>query len=68
MLFYLYTVKLGMDEEGFFRSTLSRVVYLIEKWSEEERAKAAALSGQRIPSPPRSARSIKEVLSNYGKQ
>lgn len=56
-----------MDDESFFRSTLSRVVYLIEKWSDEERMKAEAISGKKIPGPPRAARSIKEVLAHYGK-
>ncbi len=67
MLFYLYTVKLGLDEEGFFRSTLPRVVYLVERYADEEQAKAAALSGKPIPEPPRTVRSLKEVLAGYGK-
>jgi len=55
-----------LDEDGFFRSTLPRVLYLVDKWSEEEKIKAATLSGQKIPEPPRTARSIKEVLKGYG--
>ena len=66
MLYYLYTVKLGLDEEGFFRSTLLRVTYLIERWTEEQKAKAAALSGKKVPEPPRTVRSLKEVLKPYG--
>jgi hypothetical protein len=65
MLYYLYTVKLGMDEDSFFSSTLSKVVYLIEKWSEEQQRKAAALSGRK-PQPSGTAHSIKEVMRNYG--
>ena len=67
-MFFLYTVKLGMDEDSFFRSTLQKVVYLIEKWGEEERMKAEAMSGKKvnIPTPPKAARSIKEVLGHYG--
>jgi hypothetical protein len=68
MLYYLYTVKLGMDEDGFFRSTLPRVTYLIERWTEEQKVKAAALSGKPIPEPPRTVRSLKGVLSQYGIQ
>lgn len=56
-----------MDDESFFRSTLKRVVFLIEKYGKEEEMKAAALRGKKIPEPPRTARSIKEVLSHYGK-
>lgn len=68
MLFYLYTVKLGLNEDGFFKSTLPKVIYLIEKWTEEEKMKAAAASGRKVAGPPKAARSVKEVLSNYGKQ
>jgi hypothetical protein len=64
-LYYVYSVKLGLGEDSFFTSTLSRVLYLIEKWSEEEKMKAAALSGKPVPEPPRTARSIKEVMSYY---
>ncbi len=62
----MYTVKLGMSEDGFFTSTLSRVTYLIEKWTEEQKAKAAAISGKPVPEPPRTVRSLKGVLSQYG--
>ena len=55
-----------MDEDSFFRSTLSKVVYLIEKWSEEERMKAEAMSGKKVQGPPKAARSIQEVLGHYG--
>lgn len=55
-----------MDEDGFFKATLPKVVYLIEKWSEEERMKAEAISGKKIQGPPKAARSMKEVLANYG--
>ena len=61
-------VKLGMDEDGFFRSTLPRVTYLIERWAEEQKAKAAAMSGKPIPEPPRTVQSLKGVLSQYGIQ
>ena len=54
-----------MDEESFFRSTLSKVVYLIEKWSEEQQKKAAAFSGKK-PQPSGTAHSIKEVMNRYG--
>ena len=54
-----------MDEESFFRSTLSKAVYLIEKWAQEQRMKAQALSGK-APGPTGTARSIKEVLKGYG--
>ena len=62
----MYTVKLGMSEDGFFTSTLSRVTYLIEKWTEEQKAKAAAISGKPVPEPPRTVRSLKGVLAKYG--
>ena len=45
-------------------SSLPRLLYLIDKWTEEERMKAAALSGKPIPEMPRTARSIKEVLAH----
>ena len=54
-----------MDEDSFFSSTLSKVVYLIEKWSEEQQRKAAALSGRKLQ-PSGTAYSIKEVMRNYG--
>ena len=54
-----------MDEESFFRSTLSKVVYLIEKWAQEQRMKAQALSGK-APEPTGTAHSIKEVMNRYG--
>lgn len=57
-----------MDEDGFFTSTLPRVTFLIEKWSDEERRKAEAMSGKKISGPPKAARSIKEVLGHYGIQ
>ncbi len=57
-----------MDEGGFFRSTLPRVTYLIERWAEEQKAKAAAMSGKPIPEPPRTVQSLKGVLSQYGIQ
>ena len=57
-----------MDEDGFFTSTLPRVTFLIEKWSDEERRKAEAMSGKKISGPPKAARSIKEVLGHYGFQ
>lgn len=66
MLYYYYTVKLGLDEEGFFRSTLPRVTYLIDMWAEEEKKKAEALSGKKAPEPPRAVRSLKGVLAQYG--
>ena len=66
MLYYYYTVKLGLDEEGFFRSTLPRVTYLVNMWAEEETKKAAALSGKPIPEPPRAVRRLKGVLAEYG--
>lgn len=57
---------MGMNEEGFFSSTLPRTVYLVEKWAEEKKMEAAAMSGQPVPEPSRSVRSIKEALSHYG--
>ena len=67
MLYYLYTVKMGLSEDGFFSSTLPRAVYLVEQWGREEQIKAAAMSGKPIPEPPRTVRSLKEVLAGYGK-
>lgn len=66
MLYYFYTVKLGLDEEGYFRSTLPRVTYLINRWAEEEKRKAEAASGQQmqIPEPPRAVRSLRGILQN----
>lgn len=64
-----------LEEENFFRSTLKKVMYLIEKWAGEEKMKAAALSGaagnhgnipNNLPDPQRPARSVKEVMSYYG--
>lgn len=55
-----------MNEEGFFSSTLPRAVYLVEKWADEKKMEAAAMSGQPVPEPSRSVRSIKEALSHYG--
>ena len=57
-----------MDEESFFRSTLQKVVYFIEKWGDEQRMKAEAASSKKvnIPAPPQAARSMKEVFSHYG--
>ena len=66
MLYYLYTVKMGQSEDGFFRSTLPKVVYLVEQWGNEKKIEAAAMSGKPIPEPPRTVRSIKEVLKGYG--
>ena len=57
---------MGLNEDGFFKSTLPRVLFLVDKWSEEEKMKAAALSGKGMPEPPKTARSIKEVLGHYG--
>lgn len=56
-----------MSEEGFFASTLPRVVYLIERWAEDEKIRAAAMSGKPIPEPPRTVQSLKGVLAGYGK-
>ena len=55
---------MGMDEEGFFSSSIGKVVYLIEQWGKEQRMKADALQGRPIPEPrmQQSARSIKEIL------
>ena len=64
----MYTVRMGMNEEGFFSSTLPRVVYLVEKWAEERKTEASAMSGKPVPmpEPSRPVRSIKEALSHYG--
>lgn len=65
-MYYVYTVKLGLDEDSFFKSTLARVLYLIDKWTDEKKMEAAAFSGKPIPEPPKTVRSLKEVLRNYG--
>ncbi len=65
-MYYVYTVKLGLDEDSFFKSTLARVLYLIDKWADEKKMEAAAFSGEPIPEPPKTVRSLKEVLRNYG--
>lgn len=55
---------MGQSEESFYRSSLGKVVYLIEKWGTEQEQKAAALSGKPLPpSPPinRTVRSFKEI-------
>ena len=57
---------MGMNEEGFFTSTLPKVVYLVEKWAEEKKMEASAMSGHSVPEPSRSVRTIKEALSQYG--
>lgn len=57
-----------MNDDDFFGSTLPRAVYLVERYAEEEKAKAAAISGKPIPEPPRTVRSLKEALADYGKQ
>lgn len=62
-----------LEERNFFQSTLQKAIYLIEKWADEERMKAAALSGggvnrmlRNLPDPQKPAQSIKEVMSYYG--
>lgn len=64
----MYTVKLGMDEDSFWRATLAKVVNMIEQWSIEQQRKAAAMSGKRMPPPMQTgtARSFKEVMRAYG--
>ena len=57
---------MGMNEEGFFSSTLPKVVYLVEKWVEEKKMEASAMSEKPVPEPSRSVRSFKEALSYYG--
>ena len=51
-----------MDEDNFFSSSIGKVVYLIEQWGKEQRAKAEALQGNPVPAPQQSARSIKSIL------
>ncbi len=53
---------MGMDEDNFFSSSIGKVVYLIEQWGKEQRAKAEALQGNPVPAPQQSARSIKSIL------
>ena len=51
-----------MDEDNFFSSSIGKVVYLIEHWGKEQRAKAEALQGKPVPASQQSARSIKSIL------
>lgn len=54
---------MGMSEESFFNSSIGKVIYLIEQWGNEQRMKAEALQGKKLPDPPpQSARSIKQIL------
>ena len=56
---------MGMSEESFLSSSIGKVVYLIEQWGKEQRAKAAALQGNKptLPDPAsQSARTIKGIL------
>lgn len=56
---------MGMTEESFFTSTIGKIVYLIEQWGKEQKAKADALQGRPMPHPapaPQSARRIKDIL------
>jgi len=54
---------MGMSEESFLSSSIGKVIYLIEQWGKEQRAKAEAMQGKPLPDPaPQSARSIKSIL------
>lgn len=56
---------MGMTEESFFTSTIGKIVYLIEQWGKEQKAKADALQGRPMQTPapaPQSARRIKDIL------
>lgn len=54
---------MGMSEESFLTSSIGKVVYLIEQWGKEQKAKADAMQGGPVPQmPQQSARSIKQIL------
>lgn len=48
-IFYLWTVKLKLDEDSFYHSSFEKVVYLIEKWGAEQLQYAGAVTGQPLP-------------------
>ena len=54
-----------MSEEGFYSSSIGKVIFLIDKWGQEQRMKAEAMQGHKVAPPPRapqSARRIKDIL------
>jgi len=56
---------MGLPEESFYKSSIGKVVFLIEQWGKEQRAKAEALQGRPMPAAapvPQSARRIKDIL------
>ncbi|MCR4625544.1 MAG: hypothetical protein K5795_06215 [Lachnospiraceae bacterium] len=63
---------MGLDEESFFKSTLARVIWLENKWSNEELIKAGGRAKENgtsstMPEQSRTVRSVKEALM-YGQQ
>jgi len=59
---------MGMPEDSFFTASIGKVVYLIEQWGKEQRAKAEALSGRPLPDikpQAMSAPSIKSILGGF---
>ena len=67
MIFYLWTVKLGLAESTFFESTLGKVLFLINKWADEQKQIAEQMNqmpgANHMPaSVPKTAPSIKSVL------
>jgi len=55
-----------LSEEAFYRSSIGKVIYLIDKWGQEQRMKAEAMQGHKVAAPPpgapQSARRIKDIL------
>lgn len=41
-MYYIVVIKMHMPEETYFRSSVGKIVYLLEQWRKEQEAKAAA--------------------------
>ena len=59
-----------LEERSFWRSTFVKVIWITDRWANEEKMKADAMSGKpvRVPEVKGTARSVKEVMALYGKQ
>jgi len=60
-LYYLFCIKLGRSEEEYYRSSLAKVIAMIELWREEQEAITNAMQDRNMTDAPVTVQKFSDI-------